>query len=123
MQYKVLVFWTLMGWAGAAFAAAAGEPGEFGFGVSVDGSGFFLNPTVTRVTVNKVLPSSPAADAGLRVGDELVEVDGRAIAGTKAKDLQPLFAKAAGETLHLTIKRMDGEITPVALVAVAKHER
>ena len=41
MQYKVLVFWTLMGWVGAAFTASAGEPVEFGFGASVDGSGFF----------------------------------------------------------------------------------
>ena len=40
--------------------ALAGERGYFGFSPSVSGTGLFLNPTVTRIGIDKVAPGTPA---------------------------------------------------------------
>ncbi len=94
--------------------------GYFGLGVSIDGEGFFLNPTLRSVTIQKVAPKSPAASAGIVPGDQIVEVEGRAIAGTKARELEPLMRKKVGQTLHLLLKHPSGGSFKANLIAVAK---
>jgi len=66
------------------------KPGTLGFAIDVDGEGFFLNPTLKTVTIKSVVPGRPAATAGIKPGDQIVEVEGRQVTGTKARDLQPL---------------------------------
>lgn len=102
-----------------AFASVAlgSERGWFGMTAGVDGSGFFLNPTVKSATITKVVANSPAAEQKLAVGDEIVEVEGRAVAGSKAKEIQPLMQKSVGGTLHLRLKRKSGQLYSAALVA------
>jgi C-terminal processing protease CtpA/Prc len=101
----------------AAGGALADDAGYFGFGIEVDGEGFFLNPTLKSVKVDAVVPASPAALAGVAVGDQVVEVESRAIAGAKARDLEPLLKKRVGESLHLRLKRSSGETYDATLVA------
>ena len=100
--------------------ALAGERGYFGFSPSVSGKGFFLNPTVTRIGIDKVAPGTPAALGGLRAGDEIVKIEGVAVAGQKGKALQASATREVGQTLNLELKRSNGERYTVALVAVAR---
>ena len=88
--------------------------------VNVDGSGFFLNPTVKSAAITKVVANSPAAEQKLAIGDEIVEVEGRTVAGSKAKELKPLMQKSVGETLHLRLKRKSGQLYSAALVAAPR---
>ena len=97
--------------------ASGAEHGWFGMAVKVDGDGFFLNPTVKSATIQKVVPDSPAAQQHLAAGDQISEIEGRTVAGKKAKELEPLMEKAVGETLRLRIKRPDGKFFSAALIA------
>jgi C-terminal processing protease CtpA/Prc len=103
-------------------APAHGEDakGFFGLAVAIDGKGFVLNPTLRSVTVQKVEPKSPAANAGIAPGDQIVEVEGKTVAGTKAKELQPLMQKKVGQSLHLVLKHPNGETFKVVLIAIAR---
>ena len=101
--------------------ARADEPkGTFGLTVSVDADGFFLNPTLKSVTIQKVEPKSPAANAGIAAGDQIVEAEGRTVAGTRARELQPIMSKQPGQALHLLLKRPKGESYKVTLIAVVR---
>jgi C-terminal processing protease CtpA/Prc len=97
--------------------AAEEERGYLGFSIEVDGDGFFLNPTLKSATVVSVAAASPAASAGIAAKDQIVEVDGHAVAGAKARDLQPLLKRAPGQALRLKLKRPSGEEYAVTLVA------
>ena len=96
------------------------KPGTLGFAIDVDGEGFFLNPTLKTVTIKSVVPGRPAATAGIMPGDQIVEVEGRQVTGTKARELQPLMKKNAGETLALRLRKPSGEVYAVSLVAAPK---
>lgn len=66
----------------------------------------FEVPEVEGVLVVQVLPNSPAAEAGLRRGDVVVEIDGQAIAS--ADRLQRLVEKSRiDQPLKLTVRRGD----------------
>jgi len=101
-------------------ASAAGEKGWFGLGVKVEGDSFSFNPTLEKITVTKVMPSSPAAAAGLTAGDLLVEIQGLPIPGAKARDLKAAMNQSVGASLRLKVKHGDGEPRAITLVAVAK---
>jgi C-terminal processing protease CtpA/Prc len=101
-------------------AFAEDAKGFFGLTVAIDGEGFFLNPTLKSVTVQKVALNSPAANAGIAPGDQILEAEGRKIAGTKAKELQPIMTKKIGQALHLLLKRPKGESYKATLIAIAR---
>ena len=101
-------------------AHAGPVPGTFGFAINVDGDGFFLNPTLKSVTIKSVVPGRPAATAGIKPGDQIVEVEGRQVLGAKANDLQPLLKKNVGETLRLRLRKPGGELYAVSMVAAPK---
>ncbi len=104
-------------WSATTFA---GERGFFGYGLKVSGSGFALNPTIKRITIDGLVPDSPAARGGVGVGDEVVKVQGVTVVGTKAMKLRTLGQREVGQTLHLQLKRPNGEVYTVALVAVRR---
>ncbi len=104
----------------ASFASAAAEKGWFGLAFNIETEGFSFNPSVRSVKIEKVVPSSPAAGAGLEAGDVVIQVQDVVIAGAKADDLKAAMKKSAGETLRLRIKRGAAEPYEVPLVAVVK---
>ena len=106
---------------GSGAAAADERPGSLGFSISVDGDGFFLNPTLRSITVDGVVPASPAAAAGIVPKDRIVEVEGRQVAGAKASELKPYLQRSAGQVVHLRLRRTSGDEYAVALIAVARE--
>lgn len=100
--------------------AVGAQKGWFGFAISVDAEGLALNPTIRSVTVQSVLPSSPAALSGMAAGDVVLEVQGVTVAGAKADVLKAAMQKSVGETLHLKILRGGRETKEFSLVAVPK---
>jgi len=100
--------------------ATAGERGYFGFGMSVTGSGFSLNPTVKRIRIASVEPGSPAAINGIATNDEIIKLEGVAIAGRKAKELRSQASREVGQTLNLELKRPDGKLYRTSLVAIKR---
>jgi S1-C subfamily serine protease len=62
-----------------------------------------LNETAVEIT--SVAASSPAAGAGLREGDVIVEADGRLIASPD--DLQRAVARGAGREVEITMVRAE----------------
>jgi C-terminal processing protease CtpA/Prc len=117
-----LVFAVLLGSPIAVQAQAEPKPGTFGFAIDIDGEGFFLNPTLKTVTIKSVVSGRPAATAGIKSGDQVVEVEGKQVSGAKARELQPLMKKNAGETLALRLRKPSGEFYAVSLVAAPKDE-
>jgi hypothetical protein len=74
-----------------------------------DAGGLFLTadgPDYKRVKVLSVVEGGPAAEAGVRAGDELVEVDGKPAAGATLEKLREQF-RQAGATRALKLRRQD----------------
>jgi len=101
-------------------AVWAGERGYFGFGFSLDAEGFFWNPTLRAVKIDKVAPKSPAALAGLLPGDDVIEVAGRVVAGAKGKEIQVHIEKDIGESVQMKVRHANGETVVLTLVATAR---
>ncbi len=95
--------------------AFAAERGTFGFEVSVNADGI-LSPTLIWAKIAKIKPASPAEKAGMKVGDEIVEVEGHTVAGAKASLITPLMKKDVGQILNLKVKRGTDTI-PLQLTA------
>jgi C-terminal processing protease CtpA/Prc len=100
-------------------SAVAAEKGYIGLSVSIDADGIF-HPTLKSAVVHDVAPGSPAAAAGLAKGDQLVEVEGRTVAGAKAEDLKPYLSRNAGEALRLKVRKPSGEVVDVTIVAAVR---
>ena len=81
---------------------------KLGFAVSVEGEGFFLNPLVTKILVTEVAKGSLAEAAGMRVGDQILQLEGQNVAGRRAWELQPFMKLNPGETRRLRVKHTDG---------------
>jgi C-terminal processing protease CtpA/Prc len=105
-----------------AASASAADQGYFGIGVSVDADGFFLNPTVKSIKVDKVTPNSPAAKAGVSPGDLLVEIEGHPVPGTKADVLKPYMQREVGQSTRFLVKKTSGEVVSLVLVAAPKAD-
>ncbi len=116
-RFSVALFALLLGVSSAVWA---GERGYFGFGITVDGEGVLWNPTLRSVKIESVAPKSPAALAGLVSGDEIVEVAGKVVVGAKGNDLKANIGKDIGESLQMKLRRANGEVAVVTLVAAAK---
>lgn len=81
---------------------------KLGFAVSVEGEGFFLNPVVTKILVTEVTKGSLAEAAGMRAGDQILQLEGQNAAGKRAWELQPFMKLNPGETRRLRLKHADG---------------
>ncbi|MFM6190884.1 HhoA/HhoB/HtrA family serine endopeptidase [Planktothrix sp.] len=69
-----------------------------------DPNSLMLIPEVNGVLVVQIIPNSPAANAGVRRGDVITEIDGQAI--TTAEQLQRLVEKSQiGQPLKITVRR------------------
>ena len=98
---KVLVAVTLLVVASGAVAAK----GKLGLGLQYSASGF-VSPVLTQVKVTVVTAGSPAALAGVKPGDYIVEFNGQHIAGAPARATASQFKSLQpGQHVHLELKR------------------
>ncbi|MEU6894308.1 S41 family peptidase [Streptomyces sp. NPDC046557] len=58
-----------------------------------------------RIEVDRVQPASPAARAGLRAGDLLLDVDGRAVTGCSVAEVVAMLRGTAGTPVVLRVGR------------------
>ena len=98
----------------------AGERGYFGFVPKVSAGGFLLNPVIKRITIDGVASESPAAQAGIASGDEVVRIEDTEVVGSKALKLRAMAEREIGQTLQLTLRHVDGTIYKASMVAVAR---
>ncbi|MBL8361809.1 MAG: PDZ domain-containing protein [Rubrivivax sp.] len=98
----------------------AAEPGFLGIGISIDGEGYVANRIVKAVRIQRVVPYSPAAQAGLRPDDEIVEVDGQPVRGKRISELRPLLDRQEGHALQMLVKKPGGELVSVRPVLAAR---
>ena len=103
-------------------AQAEPKPGTFGFAIDVDGEGFFLNPTLKTVTIKSVAPGRPASNAGLKPGEQIMEIEGTKVAGSRARDLEPYLRRNVGEKVTLQMRKPGGELYTTMLVAAPKSD-
>lgn len=113
LAVTILFFLAALPWV----PAWASGSGYLGIAVAVSGEGAFWNPTISAVKVQKVNANSPAARAGIAAGDEIVEVQGKPVVGTKARELQPYMELGIGDTLRLVVRKPTGELQPLSLRA------
>ena len=71
----------------------------------------WLDPKKERLIVQFPLPNSPAANAGIRGGDEIVKIDGEKVSDLKFQGAIQKIRGEPGSELQLTIKR-PGEEKP-----------
>jgi len=88
--------------------------------VTPDNAGFFNLPDATGAIVSQVVPDSPAAQAGLKSGDVLRELNGRKMANGSA--LQVAVSETApGTTIDLGILR-DGKPEMIKITVGEYHK-
>ena len=78
------------------------------------GIGVYIGIKEDRLTVVAPIPGTPAARAGLRAGDWIVEVDGRPTADMSQDEASGLIRGPKGTTVRLTVER-DGQRFTVAI--------
>ena len=78
-----------------------------------------LLPEVNGALILRVIPGTPAAEAGLRRGDVMVEVDGVAITGADALQ-KKVETTRIGDTLRVKVQR--GNQTQVVTVRTAEMQ-
>lgn len=74
-------------------------------GVSSTGIGIMVERREVGVLVLRVFPRSPAAGAGLQVGDVLVAVDGQPLDGLEAAAIAALVSGPEGTEVHVSYRR------------------
>jgi S1-C subfamily serine protease len=79
--------------------------GWFGLALSVDAKGESGDPSITSVVVVSVVPGSPAANAGLRPGDNIVAMQDVPVAGAKASAFRAHSQAGVGATLKIKYRR------------------
>lgn len=102
----------------AAFMSA-GELARFMQGVEgeLEGVGVVIDAVNDSITVQSVLPGSPAQRFGLRAGDGLVQVDGKALKGMAPEAVAGLLRGPAGTAVRLLVMR-EGWDEPREIVVV-----
>ena len=80
-----------------------------------DASGLQLmtDDALARVVVEKVVPGTPAAEAGVQAGDEIASVDGRPLRGGDLQDLRKRL-RDPGRTFSIELRR-GGEVVRTKL--------
>lgn len=78
------------------------------------GIGLQMLPNTTRAEIQNVLPESPAARAGVRSGDLLLEVDSKPVTGLAPPEINRLMTGPEGRPVTITLKRT-GEDNPLKL--------
>ena len=75
------------------------------------GIGIHVNASGSKLEIISVLPGSPAFRAGLKAGDEIVEVDGKSTKGLTQAALTERLTGPSGRPVELGIVRADSTTT------------
>jgi regulator of sigma E protease len=70
--------------------------------------GFIFNPAKMPVKVDNVMPGKPAALAGLKPGDVILKIDGKAVVA--AADMKKFVGQTEGREFIMTVKRGDKDL-------------
>ena len=102
-----------------ALPAAALDPhrGSLGFTVYVQVDGSYLKPVLKSVWVQEIEPGSPAEAGGLKVEDEILQVQGKPLVGADAREQPTLVQVPPGATLRMLVRSNDGAQRKVTIVA------
>ena len=117
-RLPVILLFTVMAFTGTI--VVAGEKGWFGFAMAIDLEGAPLDPKLRTIKVESIVPSSPAAFAGLTPGDLVLEIEGITVAGANAATVKAAMQRSVGESLHLKIKHGADAPRDVVLTAAPK---
>jgi C-terminal processing protease CtpA/Prc len=98
-------------------ASAEFRRGRLGFTVYVEVDGSYAKPILKSVHVQEIEPGSPAEAGGLKVDDEIVQVQGQPLAGANARDVAAIVQVPPGEQLRLVVRGSDGAERQVTIVA------
>src|SRR5262249_44260522 len=74
------------------------------------GIGVELIPDGTKLVVSHVVPNSPAAKAGLNVGDEITRIDGESPATVPLDTATERLHGVAGSTVALDVRSADEKV-------------
>jgi S1-C subfamily serine protease len=97
-------------------SAAAAKP-RLGFGVAVATESYF-STTLAEVTVESVQAGSPSDKAGLRVGDLIVELNGRTIKGASGLVIKRVLSDVNyGDHVLLKVQRTGREFLMIDITA------
>lgn len=75
----------------------------------------FYDPGRKRVRVSRVMPNSPAAKAGIRVGDDILDINGKEMVNQSFEAIQNLLEGDAGTKVTVALSR-NGELIRQELV-------
>ncbi|MFP3852971.1 MAG: S41 family peptidase [Anaerolineales bacterium] len=85
-----------------------------------EGIGAWVDPDGEYLTIIAPMPGSPAEEAGLEPGDEIIAVDGEDVTGMDGNQVIRLVMGPAGSTVELTVRR-EGRSEPF-VVEVERRE-
>lgn len=91
--------------------------GRLGFTVYVEVDGSYAKPVLKSVHVQEIEPGSPAEVGGLKVDDQIVQVEGKPLVGANARDVAAMVQVPPGERLRLVVRGSDGSERHVTIVA------
>lgn len=83
--------------------------------------GVMVEPGEGGLEVKDVRPASPADEAGLRIGDVILKLDGRA-AGTPTEFSARVRSRRPGDRIKLLVRRGDGQVEIEAVLARPPEE-
>lgn len=98
-------------------ASADGTRGRLGFTVYVEVDGSYAKPILKSVHVQEIEPGSPAEAGGLKLDDQILQVQGKPLAGANARDVAAMVQVPPGAKLRLVVRSTDGAQRHVTIVA------
>jgi len=105
-------------WLSAQSSAAADDTrGRLGFTVYVQVDGSYAKPILKSVHVEEIEPGSPAEAGGLKIDDQILQVQGKPLAGANARDVAAMIQVPPGAKLRLVVRSTDGAERNVTIVA------
>jgi regulator of sigma E protease len=104
-----------------AAVVAAGPAANFIFAIAIYWLMFgSLGETIQRPILSLVDPAGAAAEAGMRVGDEILEIDGQKV--VSFLQIQSKVVVAAKEPLNIVVRRGDERVSLVATPKAVERE-
>ncbi len=82
-----------------------------------EGIGAWVDTSTEYLTIISPMPGSPAEEAGLQPGDEVIEIDGEDMTGLDGSLVIRKVLGPAGSSVVLTIRR-EGETTPFEVTII-----